>query len=173
MFDAEIVVFIHSVFIASAIGQWMAIALARVWIFLFAPVLAWLWAYGSPQEKHTVKEALWSFGLAVFSSELLSVLFLRDRPFLAITEVITLIPVPLTTSFPSTHAAATTALAVALYHADKRAGRIGILIAFGVMLGRIAAGVHYPTDILGGIALGLLSFALVRLGHRALRKNKK
>ncbi len=173
MFDAEIVIFIHNIFIASTIGQWIAIALARAWIFLFIPVLFWLWIHGSNQEKHAVKEALWSFGLAVFGSELLSILFLRDRPFLAITEVVTLIPAPLTTSFPSTHASAATALAVALYYANKKAGRIGFLIAFGVMLGRIAVGVHYFTDIFGGIILGLLSFALIRFGHQALRKAKK
>ncbi|MDF1497206.1 MAG: phosphatase PAP2 family protein [Patescibacteria group bacterium] len=170
MFDSEIVLLVQQIFIASEIGEWMAIALARVWIFLFFPVLAWLWAYGSTIERHGVKEALWSLGLGIFGSEFISMLVMRERPFLAIQEVLTLVPVPITTSFPSTHTTSAIALTAALYFVNKTAGRIGLLITLGVIIGRIAVGVHYPTDILGGIALGLLSFALVRLGHKAVRK---
>jgi membrane-associated phospholipid phosphatase len=57
-----------------------------------------------------------------------------------------------------------------LYAGDKRLGQLGILIVIGVALGRVAAGVHYPSDILGGALVGLASFAIVRLGHKALRK---
>ncbi len=170
MFDQEMVLLVQRIFIASETGQWIAIALARVWIFLFLPVLAWLWAYGSTHERHGVKEALWSVGVGVLSSELIALFFMRDRPFLAIQNIITLIPAPLTTSFPSTHTTAAVAITAAMYFVNKTAGRIGLLITLGIIIGRIAVGVHYPTDILGGIALGLLSFALVRLGHKALRK---
>ena len=173
MIDSEIVSLVQQIFIASETGQWIAIALARVWVFLFLPVLAWLWVHGSKRERHGVKQALWSAGIGILSSELVAIIILRDRPFLAIKEVITLVPVPLTTSFPSTHATLAVALTVALYFVNKTAGRIGLLITLGVIVGRIAVGVHYPTDILGGIALGLLSFALVRLGHKALRKPLK
>lgn len=170
MIDAEVVILLQSIFLASEVGEWITIALARVWIFLFLPVLAWLWAHGSKIEKHSVKEALWSAGIAVLSSELIAMLFLRERPFLAIEQVITLIPSPLTTSFPSAHTACSVAILAALYFTNKTAGRIGTLIVIGIIIGRVAAGVHYPTDILGGAVLGLLSFVLVRLGHKALRK---
>jgi undecaprenyl-diphosphatase len=170
MFDSETVLLVQRIFIASEIGQWMAIALARVWIFLFFPLLAWLWAHGSIRERHSVKESLWSLGFGVLASEAIALFIMRSRPFLAVDEVITLIPTPLTTSFPSTHATAAVAVTAALYFVNKTAGRIGLFITLGVIIGRVAVGVHYPTDILGGIALGLLSFALVRLGHKALRK---
>lgn len=170
MVDSEIVIFLQKIFLASELGEWIAIALARVWIFLFLPILAWLWAYGSTHERHNVKEALWSAGIGVLSSEIVALLIMRQRPFLAIHEVITLIPSPLTTSFPSTHTTAAVAITAALYYTNKTAGRICLLITLGVIIGRIATGVHYPTDILGGIALGLLSFAMVRMGHKALRK---
>jgi undecaprenyl-diphosphatase len=170
MFDADIVIILQKIFTASEVGEWISIALARVWIFLFLPILAWLWAYGSTRERHSVKEALWSVGIGVLASEFLALLLMRERPFIAIQEVIALIPSPLTTAFPSTHTTAAIAITAALYFVNKTAGRIGVLITIGVIVGRISAGVHYPTDILGGIALGLLSFALVRLGHKALRK---
>jgi len=169
MFDSEIVILLQNIFTASEVGEWISIALARVWIFLFLPILAWMWAYGSTHERHSVKEALWSASIGILSSEIISIITLRERPFLALNEVIALVPTPLTTAFPSTHTTAAVAITAALYFINKTAGRICLLITIGVIIGRISAGVHYPTDILGGIALGLLSFALVRLGHKALR----
>ncbi len=170
MLDSEIVILLQQIFLASEIGEWASIALARVWIFLFIPVIAWLWAYGNNYEKHGVKEVLWSAGLGIFLSEFIALFIMRERPFLALSEVITLIPAPLTSAFPSTHTTIATSAAVALFFYNKTAGIIGFLILLGVIIGRVSAGVHYPTDILGGIAVGLLSFVLVRLGHRALRK---
>jgi len=173
MSEAQIVQALQRVFLASTLGIWVVIFLARVWILVFAPVLAWVWAYGKPKEKHAVKEALWSLGLALLAGEILALFVLRVRPFLEVSNIITLIPPPLTSSFPSIHTAASMAMAAALYAGDKRLGQLGILIVIGVALGRVAAGVHYPSDILGGVLVGLASFAIVRLGHKALRKKTK
>lgn len=170
MLDSEIVILLQKIFLASELGEWTSIALARIWIFLFIPLAAWLWVYGDNQERHGIKEGLWSVGLGILSSEIIALFIMRPRPFLALKEVITLIPAPLTSAFPSTHTTAAVAASAALFYFNKTAGVIGFLITFGVIIGRMSAGVHYPTDILGGIALGLLSFALVRLGHKALRK---
>jgi len=170
MSEAQIVQFIQRIFIASTVGDWAVIFLARVWIFAFAPLLAWLWAYGTNKEKHSAKEALWSLGLALLLGELISLTVLRVRPYLAVTDILVLIPPPLTSSFPSLHTAASMAMASALYFGNKHAGQVALLIVLGVIIGRVAAGVHYPTDILGGLVLGMVAFALVRLGHKALRK---
>ena len=63
-------------------------------------------------------------------------------------------------------------MTAALFHANRHAGWLGVLITFGVIIGRVTVGVHYPSDILGGILLGLVSYAIVRTGHAALRKRK-
>jgi undecaprenyl-diphosphatase len=168
--DAQIVTALQHVSVTSRAGEWAAIFLARVLILAFAPLLAWVWAYGTNKEKHAVKEALWSLGLALLLGEILSLMILRVRPFLAVDTIITLIPPPLTSSFPSMHTASAAAMSAALYWADRRLGWIAVVLVLGVAVGRMAVGVHYPTDIMGGMLLGVAAFALVRVGHKALRK---
>ena len=169
MTDQYIVQALQQIYIRSTMGEFLIIALARTWIFLFVPLLVWLWIYGTTKEKHSVKEALWSAGLSILSAEIIGQFIMRERPFLAISDVISLIPAPLTSSFPSIHTATAVAISAALYFANPFYGAIGIIITIGIIFGRISAGVHYPTDILGGVLIGLLAFTLIRLGHKALR----
>lgn len=59
-------------------------------------------------------------------------------------------------SFPSGHAAFFFAMATAIYFYRKKWG-IGFFIAALLMnISRIVAGVHYPSDILGGMIIGIL-----------------
>ncbi len=168
--DALVVIAIQKLFSGSVLGIWIDIFFARVLIFAYLPVLAWLWVYGNSKEKHASKEALWSVGVAILLAELLSFVFVRLRPFLAVPNIIALIPPPLTNSFPSIHIAI--AITVALYAINKRLGLACLIMALCVVIGRIGAGVHYPTDILGGMLIGLVSFVIVRFGHKALRQRE-
>jgi undecaprenyl-diphosphatase len=83
--------------------------------------------------------------------------------------VLALIPPPFNTAFPSGHTAATTAIALAFYVADRRIGAAAFVIAGLTAFGRMATGVHYPTDLLGGAATALLAFAIVRHMHAGIR----
>ena len=59
-------------------------------------------------------------------------------------------------SFPSDHAVVFFCLAMTLWFASKRVGSIALAYAlFGSSLPRIYLGIHYPTDVLGGAALGI------------------
>lgn len=57
-------------------------------------------------------------------------------------------------SFVSDHSALTMALAVGIFMINRRWGAVAILLALFQGFGRIYAGVHYPTDVVGGVALG-------------------
>ena len=61
-------------------------------------------------------------------------------------------------SMPSLHAAMSVSVYGTLAHEKKKAGFIalGILLPFFIGLSRVYLGVHYPTDVLLGWALGLL-----------------
>jgi membrane-associated phospholipid phosphatase len=57
-------------------------------------------------------------------------------------------------SFPSAHATASFAVAAAMTRVDRRA-RVAFVPAVAVAVGRPYLGMHYPSDVLAGTALGL------------------
>ncbi|MFG2621761.1 phosphatase PAP2 family protein [Streptomyces sp. NPDC048507] len=57
-------------------------------------------------------------------------------------------------SFVSGHATLLMALGVGVFLANRRLGLLGIGLALAEGLCRVYLGVHYPTDVIGGFALG-------------------
>lgn len=93
---------------------------------------------------------------SVLCNVILKNIFLRPRPCDVNTAIKLLIPRPLGYSFPSGHTSASFAAVSALYFSGenkiwKAALALAILIAFS----RMYLYVHYPTDVLGGILVGL------------------
>lgn len=103
-------------------------------------------------------------------------LFSRPRPFV-VNELIT----PLVggvspyRSFPSGHSGGSFAAMLALSKwVPKKVGIPAIILATMVALSRLYVGVHYPTDILGGFVVGLISsFVAYRIVKYAMRKREK
>lgn len=60
-------------------------------------------------------------------------------------------------SFPSGHAALFFALAMAVYFFNKKWGFWFFAAAFLMGLSRIIAGVHYPSDVVAGAVIGILT----------------
>lgn len=60
-------------------------------------------------------------------------------------------------SFPSGHSAFFFAMATAIYLYNKKWGIWFFIAAILVNISRIVAGVHYPSDILGGAVVGVLT----------------
>ncbi|MFJ3520226.1 phosphatase PAP2 family protein [Streptomyces sp. NPDC090131] len=57
-------------------------------------------------------------------------------------------------SFVSGHTTLAMALGVGLFVANRRLGVLGIGLAFAEGFSRVYMGIHYPTDVIGGLALG-------------------
>jgi undecaprenyl-diphosphatase len=71
--------------------------------------------------------------------------------------------------FPSDHATAAFAIATAVALRDRRLGAAFFALAFVLAAGRVALGLHYPSDVLAGAALGsACSLALYAPAPRAL-----
>lgn len=82
----------------------------------------------------------------------------RRRPMDPSVQV--LVGTPSRLSFPSSHASSTTAAAV-LYGGLLRRPLARVLVP-PMLASRLVLGVHYPTDVLAGCALGALVGATVR-----------
>ncbi|MFH8370025.1 bifunctional phosphatase PAP2/diacylglycerol kinase family protein [Streptomyces sp. NPDC018031] len=67
---------------------------------------------------------------------------------------------PWTSSFPSGHAASAAAFATGVALESSRYGALVAPVAAGVAASRVYVGVHYPSDVLAGIALGAGAAAL-------------
>jgi membrane-associated phospholipid phosphatase len=96
------------------------------------------------------------FGLV----ELLRWIFQRPRPFQEIEVNLLLDPV-WQPAFPSGHAAFFFALSTVIYFFNKKAGLLFFLASLLIGLFRVFCGVHWPTDILAGMAVGIFSGWLI------------
>ena len=79
----------------------------------------------------------------------------RQRPWSADPHVIHLLEGPsFDPSFPSDGAVASFAIAAVLLMRHRRWGMVAYGLAVALVAGRLAVGVHYPSDVLGGALLG-------------------
>jgi len=102
-------------------------------------------------------EVLVALALAFATTDLvIKPLVARARPFDAAVATRVIDRRPLTYSFPSGHAASSVAGAVTLARLWPGGRLVLWLLAVLVALSRIYVGVHYPMDVLGGAALGLV-----------------
>lgn len=80
----------------------------------------------------------------------------RQRPLLdAVPVVRQLARQPVTTSFPSGHAASAAAFATGVALESKGWGAVVAPLALSVAASRVYTGVHYPSDVLAGAVLGV------------------
>ena len=92
----------------------------------------------------------------------------RIRPYEIIKEISILTHQPGDHSFPSGHSAGSFACAWAFFRAYKKKWGIpALVLASLVSLSRLYVGVHYPTDVLGGVVIGII---LGELGYRLGKK---
>ncbi|MER6235621.1 phosphatase PAP2 family protein [Streptomyces clavifer] len=86
----------------------------------------------------------------------------RERPILDMVPVMRQLKrQPFTTSFPSGHAASAAAFATGVALESKGWGAVVAPVAVAVAASRVYTGVHYPSDVLAGAALGIgAAFAL-------------
>lgn len=82
-------------------------------------------------------------------------LFARPRPCDLRPEMLTLVARPHGWSFPSGHTSSAFAAAFALWLQNRRLGVLALVLAGFIGFTRMYLYVHFPTDILGGVALGL------------------
>jgi undecaprenyl-diphosphatase len=124
-------------------------------------VLFALWFSGhshAERERHqrAVLSAVTALVIANLIVKALNLVYWRWRPF-AFHDVTLLFYHPSDSSFPSNAATVGFCIATAIWLFDRKMGAILYLIAALFGVSRVVGGVHYPSDILGGILIGGLT----------------
>jgi undecaprenyl-diphosphatase len=126
-------------------------------LFIATLVLVFVFANGArlrPWRRTAVAAAL-SAGLALAVGKVISELVDRARPFVADPHGVHLFTGHAADpSFPSDHATGAFAVAMAIWLRNRRWGTVALIAAAVLSVGRVAIGVHYPSDVLAGAALG-------------------
>ena len=110
----------------------------------------------------------------LLSEGILKNIICRPRPFYVQPELDTIIPPPIGRySFPSGHTSSSFAGALSLSYADKRFRVPAFAVAALTAASRLYFGVHYPTDIIAGVAVGIACAYFVRKAIKARAAVKK
>ncbi len=82
----------------------------------------------------------------------------RMRPFDAYKSVVPLVSKPTDFSFPSGHSGASFACATVIYkRLPHMYGIPALILAAMIAFSRLYVGVHFPTDVLAGILIGIMA----------------
>lgn len=106
--------------------------------------------------------ALLALGIgALITNVALKNLVARTRPYEVIDGLALLVGKQSDFSFPSGHSCASFAAAMAYYkmssQQSKKYGVAALVLAGFIAFSRLYVGVHYPTDVIAGIVIGLFS----------------
>lgn len=133
--------------------------------YVIGVAAAALWLLSRPggdrKWKVAAGSALGAAALALLVNRVLSSAWHRDRPYQT-HHVARIWGVRKTDpSFPSDHASASFAIAVAVLLIDSLAGVLFLVLAVLIAVGRVVVGEHYPGDVLAGVVIGSVCGYLV------------
>jgi undecaprenyl-diphosphatase len=126
-------------------------------LFVATLVLVFIFANGErlrPWRRVVVAAGL-SAGLALAIGKVISELVDRARPFVVDPHGVHVFSAHAADpGFPSDHATGAFAVAMAIWLRSRRWGTVALIAAAVLSVGRVAIGVHFPSDVIAGAALG-------------------
>ena len=152
--------------------DWLIVAIAVYFPWLVAAAVIYE-AYQAWQKNQKTKVlgymlAFVAGGVARVLASLIRFYYHHPRP----PDALHIIPFfPETSySFPSGHAVFFFGLATGVYFINKKFGRRLFVCAALICLARVIAGVHWPSDVLAGAVLGILTAWIVFRGWQRLSR---
>jgi membrane-associated phospholipid phosphatase len=151
----------HGIYDVSLHHHWVgtlfsAVEKASIPFMVIVAVLLWLFSRpgGDRKWKLASGSALGAAALALIVNQIVHAIWDRPRPYEdhAISH-----PWSSSTdaSFPSDHASASIAIAVAVFMFDRLVGGLFLVAAGLIAIGRIFVGAHYPADVVASLVVGL------------------
>ena len=132
-------------------------------------VAGWLLGRRRPEAPRlTATAVLGGVGavLALLANHVIGPAVARTRPCHALAHVEVLVHCASDSSFPSDHAMIAGAFAAGLLLLNRTIGFVALLLALLLAFARVCVGVHYPSDVAGGLAIGAAIGTLVMLTLR-------
>lgn len=143
--------------------------------FLATLSVAWLWFAGrggaeTGRWQHAALHGLAALGICQLVVALTNIGVGRLRPFQQLPDVTVLFYEPINSSYPAHPVATVVALGLVIWLVRPWPG--ALVVALGVLLGvgRMIAGLWFPTDVLAGMAVGALSTLAGRLALERLTR---
>ncbi|MGZ4032035.1 MAG: undecaprenyl-diphosphatase [Tumebacillaceae bacterium] len=143
----------------------------EVYALLF--VIAW---FALPKQEVNKRHGLIVSGLAGVLALLINVaishfIWYRPRPFVTLPQGTfhQIIPHDADASFPSDHSSGSAAFAFGSWGNSKWISYTFTIFALLTMFSRVYCGVHYPTDVLGSLVVGLIASLIIRALSPMLR----
>ena len=156
--DTQIFYLLHGLAGQSPLLDWLILFFASYFPYLVVAGFLILLAAAASPRREKIRVLLVVGGSALIARlgavEAIRFFYHRPRPFTAFSFQ-PLFP-DTAWSFPSGHAAFFFALATAVYLYNKKWGVGFFVAATFISVSRVAAGVHYPSDVLAGALLGAL-----------------
>lgn len=126
-------------------------------VYLLAISLLVIWFSRTYQNRMMVIHASLAFVFAEVVGKIAGLFYSNNQPFAELAHVNKLIVKAVNNSFPSDHTILFFSFCFSFWLVRKKTGTLWMLIALCVGISRIGVGVHYPFDIIGGAAIGMLS----------------
>lgn len=158
--DEKVFSFLYGLANKNQLLDWVSVFLADYLFYILILVFLWVVLKEKNWRRRFYLAAL--TGIAIILSRGIATpairfFYDRPRPFIA-DHIEPLINHIATNSFPSGHLAIFTPIFLALFLINRRLGFVVFVGAILIGIGRVATGVHWPSDILGGILVGAISF---------------
>ena len=151
----------------SAVSAWSAYGLV---LFAMLMVVGWWRARRVGAEAAVTALAVPVVVVAAYGIDSLLKAVVRENRPCRTLRVVTLEACPARGdwSFPSNHATIAAAAAVALFFVSRRLGAVAAVAALAMAASRVWIRVHYPHDVVAGVAVG----SLLALGAMTLLKRR-
>lgn len=133
--------------------------IARQAYLVFVGLLAVLFLargkFGSAESRRAVVSAGFASLIALGIAHVIAGAVDRARPYAAHPgDAHLYVPASHDPSFPSDHATAAFAIAMAIWLRNRAVGAFALALAALLSLSRVAVGVHYPSDVVVGALIG-------------------